>query len=142
PAGLPAVEGDPLLLSQVWDNLLGNAFKYSRPRQPAIITAGGEVRDASDGTREAVFWVRDNGVGFDPARAERLFGVFQRLHRPQDFEGTGIGLALCRRIIERHGGRIWAESQPEQGATFAFTLPLAAPSGHATTAPDATHPSP
>jgi PAS domain S-box-containing protein len=142
PARLPAVEGDPLLLSQVWDNLLGNAFKYSRPRQPAIITAGGEVRDAADGTREAVFWVRDNGVGFDPARAERLFGVFQRLHRPQDFEGTGIGLALCRRIIERHGGRIWAESQPEQGATFAFTLPLSAPSGHATTAPDATHPSP
>ncbi|TSE30029.1 Phytochrome-like protein cph1 [Tepidimonas thermarum] len=124
PAALPAVEGDPLLLSQVWDNLLGNAFKYSRPRQPAVIAIGGEVRPGPDGAPEAVFWVRDNGVGFDSTRATGLFGVFQRLHRAQDFEGTGIGLALCRRIVERHGGRIWADSRPGAGATFAFALPL------------------
>lgn len=127
PDALPAVAGDPLLLSQVWDNLLGNAFKYSRPRQPAIVAIGGEVRPGPDGEPEAVYWVRDNGVGFDGARADRLFGVFQRLHRAQDFEGTGIGLALCRRIVERHGGRIWADGRPGEGATFAFALPLQPP---------------
>ncbi|MGQ9725491.1 MAG: sensor histidine kinase, partial [Tepidimonas sp.] len=132
PEALPAVDGDPLLLSQVWDNLLGNAFKYTRPRRPAVIAVGGEVRPGPDAAHEAVFWVRDNGVGFDAARADRLFGVFQRLHRAQDFEGTGIGLALCRRIIERHGGRIWADGRPGEGATFAFALPLrAAAQGHA-----------
>lgn len=123
PAALPAVEGDPLLLSQVWDNLLANAFKYSRPRHPARIAVGGGYQTGPTGD-EAVFWVCDNGVGFDPARAERLFGVFQRLHRAQDFEGTGIGLALCRRIVERHGGRIWADARPGEGATFHFALPL------------------
>ena len=127
PDALPTVEGDPLLLSQVWDNLLGNAFKYSRPRRPAIIAIGAERRPGPDGAPEAVFWVRDNGVGFDAARAERLFGVFQRLHRAQDFEGTGIGLALCRRIVERHGGRIWADGRAGEGATFAFALPLQRP---------------
>lgn len=124
PDALPAVEGDALLLSQVWDNLLANALKYSRRRQPAIIAVGGTTQAGPDGGAEAVFWVRDNGVGFDPAQADRLFGVFQRLHRAQDFEGTGIGLALCRRIIERHGGRIWAEGRPGDGATFRFALPL------------------
>ncbi|WP_334136066.1 sensor histidine kinase, partial [Tepidimonas sp.] len=125
PETLPVVDGDPLLLSQVWDNLLGNAFKYSRPRRPAIIEVDGGVQPAPGGGHEAIFRVRDNGVGFDDRQAPNLFGVFQRLHRAQDFEGTGIGLALCRRIVERHGGRIGATARPNAGATFWFTLPLA-----------------
>lgn len=129
PTALPSVPGDPLLLAQVWDNLLANALKYTRPRRPAIIEIGGEQRQTPDGRTWASFWVRDNGVGFDPARAERLFGMFQRLHRAQDFEGTGIGLALARRIVERHGGHMQAEGRPDAGATFTFTLPAdAAPS--------------
>nr|WP_231572182.1 ATP-binding protein [Tepidimonas taiwanensis] len=138
PHELPNVEGDALLLSQVWDNLLANAFKYTRKQPHARIAVGGRVQPGPQG-EEAVFWVEDNGVGFDPARAERLFGVFQRLHRAQDFEGTGIGLALCRRIIERHGGRIWADARPGEGATFHFALPLRAapatdPDAHETAA--------
>ncbi|MCU0931890.1 MAG: ATP-binding protein [Serpentinimonas sp.] len=121
PAQLPAVPGDPMLLSQVWDNLLSNALKYSRPVQPARVEVGAWTGQTAAGER--VFWVRDNGVGFDPRRADRLFGVFQRLHRTSEFEGTGIGLALCRRIIERHGGRIWAESEPGVHTTFYFSLP-------------------
>lgn len=118
PADLPTVQGDPLLLSQVWDNLLGNALKYSRPRQPASIEVS-----AHSSPEEVTFSVRDNGVGFDPQRADGLFGMFQRLHRASEFEGTGIGLALCRRIIERHGGRIWAEAAPGAGCTVHFSLP-------------------
>ncbi len=125
PDDLPEVQGDGLLLSQVWDNLLANALKYSRPRQPAHIAIGWR-RDGTD----AVFWVRDDGVGFDPRRADKLFGVFQRLHRATEFEGTGIGLALCRRIVERHGGRIWAEGAPGQGSTFSFALPCAVPASN------------
>ena len=78
-----------------------------------------------DAERGCVFWVRDNGVGFEPRQAHRLFGVFQRLHRASDFEGTGIGLALCRRILERHGGQIWAEAHPGEGSCFYFALPEA-----------------
>lgn len=117
---LPVVQGDALLLREVWANLLGNAFKYTRPRERARIEVGWSVDPAVGYT----FFVRDNGVGFDTQYAQKLFGVFQRLHRASEFEGTGIGLALTRRILERHGGSIWAESQLGQGSVFHFSLPF------------------
>jgi PAS domain S-box-containing protein len=117
---LPVVQGDALLLREVWANLLGNAFKYSRPRERARIEVGWTVDSAAGYT----FFVRDNGVGFDTKYAQKLFGVFQRLHRLSEFEGTGIGLALTRRIIERHGGTIWAESRLGEGSVFSFSLPF------------------
>jgi len=125
PTDLPVVQGDGLLLSQVWDNLLANALKYSRNSQPAVIQIGARLEPDGPEPPRWVFWVQDNGVGFNPKRADRLFGMFQRLHRASEFEGTGIGLALCRRIIERHGGRIWADSEPKAGSTFYFSLPAA-----------------
>ncbi len=122
---LPVVQGDALLLREVWANLLGNAYKYTRPRERTRIEVGWTV----DPVVGYTFFVRDNGVGFDTKYAQKLFGVFQRLHRASEFEGTGIGLALTRRIIERHGGSIWAESQLGEGSTFYFSLPFEGPHG-------------
>ena len=111
--------GDPQLLRVLMQNLLENAWKYSRKADPARIAFGQEVIDG-----ETVFHVSDNGVGFDMKYAERLFAPFQRLHRPDEFEGTGIGLATVARVVHRHGGRVWADASPGRGATFRFTLPV------------------
>ena len=113
------VQGDPRLLRIALENLLRNAWKFTHKKPGAVIELGKRSEPG-----RTVFLVADNGVGFDPAYAEKLFRPFQRLHSEADFEGTGIGLAIVARIIERHGGTIWAESSPDQGATFFFTLPV------------------
>lgn len=115
---LPPVRGDRAMIRQVLANLLGNAVKYTRPRDPATIQVGA----AGEENGRAIICVKDNGVGFEMKYATKLFGVFQRLHREKDFEGTGIGLANVHRIVTRHGGRIWAEAKPNEGAAFYFTL--------------------
>jgi len=119
---LPPALGNVELLRQVWVNLLDNAVKYSRRRPVAIVEVSG-AREAG----ELRYTVTDHGAGFDPAQADKLFGVFQRLHSDAEFEGTGVGLALVQRIVERHGGRVWAEGHPDQGATFGFGLPERGP---------------
>ncbi len=115
---LPPARGDRVLLGQVWRNLIGNAVKYTLPAPVRRIEIAGRREGGGN-----VYSVRDSGVGFDPRYSDKLFGVFQRLHTSAEFPGTGIGLALVRRIIRRHGGRVEGESEPGQGAVFRFYLP-------------------
>ena len=115
---LPRAKGDRILLGQVWANLLSNAVKFSSKREKPVV----EVSAISD-EKEHIFFVRDNGAGFDPRYLNKLFGVFQRLHSGNEFPGTGVGLALVQRIVLRHGGRVWADGKPGEGATFYFSLP-------------------
>ena len=115
---LPPTLGDETLLQQVLINLLSNAIKFTAQESPAEIEIG-----ATEGSESHTYWVRDNGIGFDMDHADKLFDVFQRLHGPTEYEGTGVGLALVRRIIRGHGGEVWAEGQPGRGATFHFSLP-------------------
>jgi signal transduction histidine kinase len=117
-SALPAADADPAMLKQVWVNLISNAIKYSSKRAEARVEIGGR-----EDARERVYWVRDNGAGFDMRYADKLFGVFQRLHRAEEFPGTGVGLALVHRVVTRHGGRVWAEGKPGEGACFYFSLP-------------------
>jgi PAS domain S-box-containing protein len=117
-ATLPAAFGDAQAIQRVWMNLLDNAIKYTGPRQPAVVEVGAREID-----REMAYFVKDNGVGFDMRYAGKLFGLFQRLHPPEQFPGTGCGLAIVERIVTKHGGRRWAEGQPDQGATVYFILP-------------------
>jgi signal transduction histidine kinase len=115
---LPPSHGDPSLIKQVMVNLLTNAAKYTKPKKTAVIEVGGK-----DEEKENIYYVQDNGIGFDERYADKLFGVFQRLHSSEEYEGTGVGLAIVERIIERHGGRVWAAGKVDEGATFYFTLP-------------------
>ncbi len=114
-ATLPFVDCDPNLIKQVFQNLISNALKFTRPRSPAVIEIG-------QFHEHGPVFVRYNGVGFSMKYADKLFGVFRRLHRPEDFEGTGVGLATVERIIRKHGGTIWAEAELDKGATFYFTI--------------------
>jgi light-regulated signal transduction histidine kinase (bacteriophytochrome) len=115
---LEPCRADAALLKQVFVNLLSNAMKFTRTRENTCITVGAE----KDRAGEVVYFVKDNGVGFDMRYADKLFGVFQRLHRAEDYDGTGIGLAIVHRIIKRHGGRVWAQSEPDKGTIIFFTL--------------------
>jgi light-regulated signal transduction histidine kinase (bacteriophytochrome) len=114
---LPQIDCDPTLMRQVFQNLISNALKYSRGRIPAIIEIGHLEENG-----QTIIFVRDNGAGFSMKYADKLFGVFQRLHRTEEFEGTGVGLATVQRIVQKHGGRAWAEAELDQGATFYFTF--------------------
>jgi light-regulated signal transduction histidine kinase (bacteriophytochrome) len=122
---LPTVMGDAAQFTHLFQNLIGNAIKF-RGQEPPRIHVSAELKG-----REWVFSVRDNGIGLDPQFADRIFMVFQRLHRHEDYPGTGIGLAIARKIVEHHGGRIWVESEPGKGATFCFTVPVRAPEARA-----------
>jgi len=115
--GLPDVNCDSTLMRQVLRNLISNAVKFTSTREKAIIEIGHRMENS-----EPMFYVRDNGVGFNMKYADKLFGVFQRLHLQEDFEGTGVGLATVQRIILKHGGKVWAKSEPDRGATFFFSL--------------------
>jgi two-component system sensor kinase len=121
-AALPPAVGDRVLLRQVFVNLFSNALKFTRGKDPAVIEAGFSTKGDQN-----VFFVRDNGVGFDIRYADKMFGVFQRLHAVNEFEGTGLGLAIVHRIINRHGGKVWAEGALNQGAAIFFSLPKIKP---------------
>jgi signal transduction histidine kinase len=124
---LPAAAGDRTMIAQVLTNLLSNAVKFTRPREEALIELEGRVGDG-----ELIYCLKDNGVGFDMQYVDKLFGVFQRLHGVEEFEGTGVGLAIVKRVIQRHGGRVWAEGKVGEGADFFFTLPMIQPQAEAT----------
>ena len=115
---LPKTDGDPSMLTRVWSNLLDNAIKFTAPKADAVIHVGATAND-----QETVYCVKDNGVGFDMQYVDKLFGVFQRLHGSERFAGTGIGLAIVKRIVTRHGGRVWAEGRVNEGAAFYFAIP-------------------
>jgi len=119
---LPTVMGDRTQLGQVLQNLIANAIKFHPVDRPPRVHISARRQD-----REWVLAVRDNGIGIDPRQTDRLFKHFQRLHTQEEYPGQGIGLALCKKIVERHGGRIWFESAPGQGSTFYFTLPASSP---------------
>jgi light-regulated signal transduction histidine kinase (bacteriophytochrome) len=114
---LPPCHADQALMKQVFSNLIGNALKYTRYREDALVEIGAYLQN-----NHPVYYVKDNGAGFNMEYAGKLFGVFQRLHRQDEFEGTGVGLAIVQRIIHRHSGRIWAEAEEDRGATFYFTV--------------------
>ena len=114
---LPRCWADPALFQQVFSNLLGNAFKFTRSRGAARIEVGCALVNG-----ESVYVVRDNGIGFDQEHVDRVFNVFERLHETDEYEGTGIGLSIVKRIVERHGGRVWAEGKVGEGAAFYFTI--------------------
>ena len=115
---LPNASGDPTLIRQVWTNLISNAIKYTMPKAECVIEIDGWKKDGF-----CTYSIKDNGVGFNPRYTDKLFGLFQRLHKAGDFEGTGVGLAIVQRIIHRHGGQTWGEGQVGTGATFYFTIP-------------------
>jgi light-regulated signal transduction histidine kinase (bacteriophytochrome) len=117
---LRSAAADPALLKQALVNLLSNAIKFTRDKHPASIEVG--CRGAAEAGDATIYYVKDNGVGFDMRYADKLFGVFQRLHSADEYEGTGVGLAIVQRMVDRHGGRVWPDSQPGAGATFYFTL--------------------
>ena len=117
-APLPTLRGVPSELVRLFQNLLGNAIKYRHPDRPPRITVGGHRNGA-----EWLVWVEDNGIGIEPDHFERIFKIFQRLHAETEYEGTGIGLSICRKIVRTHGGRIWVESEPGHGSRFLMAFP-------------------
>jgi signal transduction histidine kinase len=127
---LPTVASDPIQMRQLLQNLIGNALKFHRRNEPPVVRISAEIIDSPDANGRAQpggtcrISIADNGIGFDEKYLDRVFAIFQRLHGRGDYEGTGIGLAICRRIVERHGGTITARSKPGQGSTFIFTMPL------------------